>query len=210
MRSPRATPLERAGWTFWRCWGSSFVRDQNACMTDLVAVLKGLGIEPIGALDTDLSDVVEYREAGVTDEANQVPTADRPQEPEPSPQKSAPAVSPVGEKAGGRAPPIRMDQSQLLPTEADLPLWSAPVKQEPRVEIGDSVRYSFADDPNDVSFATLVNEPSNPNIGTMNRDTVVGRALLGMVANDEKEIALPTGRRRLRVIEILKPTRRVA
>lgn len=94
--------------------------------------------------------------------------------------------------------------------EAGLPLWNAPAKQEPRVEVGDSIRYSFTDDPEDVSFATLVDETSNPKIGTMNRDTVVGRALLGMTAFEEKEVPLPMGRRRLRVVEILKPTRRSA
>jgi very-short-patch-repair endonuclease len=58
----RQRTLERAGWTFWRCWGSSYYRDPDACMADLFATLQHQGIEPIGRLDADLTDVVEYRE----------------------------------------------------------------------------------------------------------------------------------------------------
>ena len=40
--------LESAGWTFWRCWASSFALDPEACMDDLVANLREMGIDPIG------------------------------------------------------------------------------------------------------------------------------------------------------------------
>jgi hypothetical protein len=58
----RQRTLERAGWTFWRCWGSSYYRDPDACMADLFATLQNNGIDPIGGMDADLTDVVEYRE----------------------------------------------------------------------------------------------------------------------------------------------------
>jgi very-short-patch-repair endonuclease len=58
----RQRTLERAGWTFWRCWGSSWMRNPDQCFQDLLGVLKDHEIDPIGALDSDLSDVVEYRE----------------------------------------------------------------------------------------------------------------------------------------------------
>ena len=44
----RQQTLERMGWRFWRCWGSSFVRDTDGCMSELVATLTDLGIEPLG------------------------------------------------------------------------------------------------------------------------------------------------------------------
>jgi very-short-patch-repair endonuclease len=44
----RQQTLERMGWRFWRCWGSSFVRDPDSCMSDLLSTLADLGIEPIG------------------------------------------------------------------------------------------------------------------------------------------------------------------
>jgi very-short-patch-repair endonuclease len=40
--------LERLGWTFWRCWGSSWYADPDGCMTDLLDTMKHMGIEPLG------------------------------------------------------------------------------------------------------------------------------------------------------------------
>lgn len=37
--------LERVGWTFWRCWASSFTLDPEGCMSDLLATLDRMGIE---------------------------------------------------------------------------------------------------------------------------------------------------------------------
>lgn len=58
----RQRTLERAGWRFWRCWGSSWVRDPEGCFRSLVVALEEQGVDPIGGMDADLSDVVEYRE----------------------------------------------------------------------------------------------------------------------------------------------------
>jgi very-short-patch-repair endonuclease len=46
MRRQRV--LERVGWRFWRCFASSFYRDTDAVVTDLVATLTRMGIEPFG------------------------------------------------------------------------------------------------------------------------------------------------------------------
>ena len=45
----RQRVMERVGWRFWRCWGSSFRLDPDGCIDDLVRALDALGIEPIGA-----------------------------------------------------------------------------------------------------------------------------------------------------------------
>ncbi len=58
----RQRTLERAGWRFWRCWGSSWVSDPEGCFRSLVEALEEQGVDPIGGMDADLSDVVEYRE----------------------------------------------------------------------------------------------------------------------------------------------------
>jgi len=58
----RQRTLERAGWRFWRCWGSSWVRDPEGCFRSLVEALDEQGVDPIGGMDADLSDVVEHRE----------------------------------------------------------------------------------------------------------------------------------------------------
>lgn len=58
----RQRVLERAGWTFWRCFGSSFVRRRREVLDDLFSTLAHLGIEPIGADTIDASSWVAYKE----------------------------------------------------------------------------------------------------------------------------------------------------
>ena len=45
----RQRVMERVGWRFWRCWGSSFRLDPDGCIDDLVRSLKSLDIEAVGA-----------------------------------------------------------------------------------------------------------------------------------------------------------------
>ncbi len=45
----RQRVLERAGWTFWRCFASNFRRRRKAVLEDLLATMNSLGIEPLGA-----------------------------------------------------------------------------------------------------------------------------------------------------------------
>ncbi|MFZ3351461.1 MAG: AAA domain-containing protein [Xanthobacteraceae bacterium] len=46
MRRQRV--LERVGWRFWRCFASSFYRDPDGVVNDLVEMLTRMGIQPIG------------------------------------------------------------------------------------------------------------------------------------------------------------------
>ena len=59
----RQRVLERAGWTFWRCFASSFARRREEVIHDLLSALAGLGIEPLGAESMDNTIWVETREA---------------------------------------------------------------------------------------------------------------------------------------------------
>jgi hypothetical protein len=43
--------LERAGWTFWRCFASTWVLHKEVVFNELLKELADRGIEPIGALD---------------------------------------------------------------------------------------------------------------------------------------------------------------
>jgi very-short-patch-repair endonuclease len=58
----RQRVLERAGWTFWRCFASSFVRRREAVLQDLRQTLDGLGIEPLGSELVDNTVWVHTRE----------------------------------------------------------------------------------------------------------------------------------------------------
>jgi very-short-patch-repair endonuclease len=57
----RQRTLERAGWVFWRCFGSAFYRSRIEVMNDLLSVLAERGIEPIGAEGAMRSVHVEHR-----------------------------------------------------------------------------------------------------------------------------------------------------
>lgn len=57
----RQRTMERVGWRFWRCWGSSYTVDPDGCIADLLNTLRSLGIEPIGKKDI-ASIYTEYRE----------------------------------------------------------------------------------------------------------------------------------------------------
>ena len=58
----RQRVLERAGWTFWRCFASSFSRRREEVLRDLFETLEGLGIEPLGAETVDNTVWVHSRE----------------------------------------------------------------------------------------------------------------------------------------------------
>jgi very-short-patch-repair endonuclease len=53
--------LERAGWIFWRCFASTFVRKRVSVVDDLVRTLADRGIEPIGAEGAPQSIHTEHR-----------------------------------------------------------------------------------------------------------------------------------------------------
>jgi very-short-patch-repair endonuclease len=42
----RQRTMERVGWKFWRCWGSSYTLNPEGCMDDLVKTLKEMQIHP--------------------------------------------------------------------------------------------------------------------------------------------------------------------
>lgn len=58
----RQRVLERAGWTFWRCFASSFVRRREEVLADLLQTLGRLGIEPLGAESVDNTNWVHTKE----------------------------------------------------------------------------------------------------------------------------------------------------
>ena len=53
--------LERAGWVFWRCFASAFIRRRKEMLDDLLKTLAERGIEPIGAEGAPRSVHTEHR-----------------------------------------------------------------------------------------------------------------------------------------------------
>lgn len=56
----RQRVLERAGWTFWRCFASTWVMRKDEVLQELLHRLAAMGIEPLGALER-MPLWVEYR-----------------------------------------------------------------------------------------------------------------------------------------------------
>lgn len=59
MRRQRV--LERAGWSFWRCFASSFTMDKKSCMNDLLLTLERIGIQPGVGSGMKLGQYTEHR-----------------------------------------------------------------------------------------------------------------------------------------------------
>jgi len=56
----RQRVLERAGWTFWRCFASTWSLNKEEIFLELVSRLAAMGIEPLGALES-IPSLVEKR-----------------------------------------------------------------------------------------------------------------------------------------------------
>jgi len=53
--------MERMGWTFWRCWASSFIMDKTSCLNELFTTLQNHGILPDKGNDLSPMSLVEHR-----------------------------------------------------------------------------------------------------------------------------------------------------
>jgi very-short-patch-repair endonuclease len=63
----RQRDLERAGWSFWRCFASTFLRRREEVVADLLRTLGGHGIDPVGIEDGPRSIHTEHRTARSSD-----------------------------------------------------------------------------------------------------------------------------------------------
>jgi hypothetical protein len=151
-------------------------------MADLFWLLNTIGIEPIGSLDIDFTDIVHYREVGeITPDQVSV---------------SAPAQGDLD-----LIPILPV----LQPTNVES-LDANPVNSSgaSKVELRDSARFCFVDFPDNDVFVTIVDSESNPELGFINKNTPVARALLGAAIGQECLVHLPMGKRTIRVLQILK------
>ncbi len=62
--------LERAGWQFWRCFYSTFIKNKNDVISELLELLNQKGIEPIGSESSIRSIHTEFRSVKGLDSTN--------------------------------------------------------------------------------------------------------------------------------------------
>lgn len=65
----RQRVLERAGWTFWRCFASTWQLRKDEVLTELIERLTAMGIEPLGAIER-APQLVEVRRIRTVDLLN--------------------------------------------------------------------------------------------------------------------------------------------
>ncbi|HKR96695.1 MAG TPA: DUF559 domain-containing protein, partial [Candidatus Angelobacter sp.] len=56
----RQRVLERAGWSFWRCFASTWLLHKDEVLNELLTRLQSMGIEPLGAVER-MPSLVEKR-----------------------------------------------------------------------------------------------------------------------------------------------------
>jgi len=113
----RQRVLERAGWVFWRCFASAFIRRRNEMLDDLGKTLKERGIEPIGAEGAPMSVHTEHRTIDTTaihpESSTIMESADEEDEVEsslPTTAKTAPTGTLVEVEVPVFVPPKQEDQ----------------------------------------------------------------------------------------------------
>jgi transcription elongation GreA/GreB family factor/very-short-patch-repair endonuclease len=168
--------LERTGWTFWRCWGSSWISNKEECMRDMLETFERLQIEPWKDESTlqRNSTYVEYREIG------------------PKMDASAEIDASNGASWTGDA--------DVAPVQEEPQDSSAKVT----VEVGDEVVYETVSEPKKLAKVRIVSGPGDPRAGTLNHRTRLAESLLGSAPGDEVVAFLPTGEARFRVLDVTK------
>jgi hypothetical protein len=131
----RQRVLERAGWVFWRCFASAFIRRRKDMLDDLLKTLAERGIEPIGAEGAPRSVHTEHRVVrSVTESVSQggLMPVDVPE----SARTSTPAVPPAPcSSARENVPPV---EARLHPSSVDEDLFDRRQVQIPSVRSRDA------------------------------------------------------------------------
>lgn len=93
----RQRVMERVGWRFWRCWGSSFRIDPDGCMDDLMRGLSAMGVEPLGAAETP-TIWTEFRTVSNTDTEEVAPATGESEQLSAGNEATSALIAPTDEK----------------------------------------------------------------------------------------------------------------
>ena len=208
----RQRTMERMGWRFWRCWGSSFYLDPDACMADLVQALDSRGIKPLGS---------EVPRNVYTDHRIIEEPATAPIEPEEQPERrlveadKAPSatedfVEPVEAVPEiGVAEPLSVVPRSTETQQLELSQPETLTEEEETVEIGDRVLIDYNDDVGRQHTIRISDTEHDPEMQIIGVDYPLAQALLGAAVDEELEISAGGGKRIITVVGIEKETRSV-
>ena len=176
--------LERVGWTFWRCWGSSFRLDPDGCMDDLISVLDDLHISPKRSVTkTPIGYTAHFI---LTDRWELI----GPNDDQGIPGESVDGGAAISNVAALDAANLTYGRVEDDPVQA---------------QTGDTLFVTFADEPNRMLSWVLVPDAHQPDAGRINVSHVLGKKLLGAMVDDEIEIELGRGPRTVVIHRIERP-----
>jgi very-short-patch-repair endonuclease len=177
----RQSALERLGWKFWRCWGSSWVADREGCLADLLRTFATLGIEPLGA-DAVEGSWTAFRETGSPEEA--VVANDELVQPAPANEETVETSLDKAEAPSAAPQPV--DDTSVFPDE--------PV---------DLVVVRYEDEPSRAVRVRISRTEHKPDVGIIHAREPLAVALLGCPEGEEIEVKIGT-KTRVAVIEMIE------
>lgn len=230
----RQAALERAGWVFWRVFGSQWKAQKNRWWKDLLGTLERMGIEPIGA-EAINDDYVERRFLDAVDYLEEATSASaEPHDEAPSPtleeklvvgttfsgaagedlEEPDPVVAAAPETRGvnlrlfdhSEAPyDVRTDQAQT--TEQSETVDDASVRpecQSDEANLGALVRLETSDGRR-IQVVIVEEKHHDPEAGSLGEHTPLAQALIGAAAGDEVEYQAGPYLRTVRILAVRVP-----
>lgn len=189
----RQRVLERVGWRFWRCWGSSYALDPDGCIEDLISMLKNLGVDPIGG-ETAPRIYTEHRTVGPV-------TPDIMSETAESLDFALADMAPIStstQTASESARGILTVQRENAPA-------SFKFEKELLVQPGDRVLISYNDEPSRQYTLTLSATKHDPDTFVINTSMPLAQALMGNGQDDEVDIPAGDSTRKVTILKIDRP-----
>lgn len=198
----RQRTLERVGWRFWRCWGSSYALDPDDCIDDLVATLRSMGIEPIDG-KTAPRIYTEHRVVGDENKEEHYDVA------APSGNEDSINLATLSEEVSSYHSGSKTEQASVSrlqeakesgrfnrpETQIDMQDKSVFLperfEQELRVQAGDRVLITYNDEPSRQYMLTLSKTKHDPDAFIIKSSMPLAQALIG--ANQDEEVEIPAG-----------------
>lgn len=203
----RQSILERVGWRFWRCWGSSFIMDSEGCLQDLVETLNNNGIEPVGYESESQAIYTEHR---VLDRKDELDENDKDVDTRESKDRMTVYEQldlPLDRK-------VDPSKSEFIAAQETVSPKIEEIREEGigigdlMVEVGDRVLISYNDEPNLQHTIKISATQHDPDMKIIKKNMPLAQALLEAEVNEEVEIPAGGGTRIITILNIEKSEKR--
>lgn len=181
----RQRTLERMGWRFWRCWGSSYYLNPDGCIEDLVNTLDSMSIKPLGGA----APRNVYTEHRVIDG---------------SCVKAPETASEIREQPALPLQPSHVSPSQFAGITARSDKEPSADQGVELVQPGDRVLISYTADTERQHTVRISESEHDPDMYIIGASYPLAQALLGGAVDDEIEIPAGDGTQLVTILSIDK------